>query len=477
MKQRMSHKKITSGEVVAWGKNLIRSPELIRERIVYLREDVPLHIAAFLIDSGVKGVLMAHGGKNYHPLILLDEAGIPALSGVGVLSIAGSVVTIDASTKSFTLGTPPRKEVEEKVVIPKSRTPIYANVGLPHAIVTAASMEVDGIGLLRTEFVLARTLSRLLDVEISDGITVGQALEATNEADVVYQIAKHPTLSNELKADLKTAIGLALEMFRGKQVIVRTLDIARAFNDPMGNRGIRRCIAEGGATIRILAEAIIEALQQAEGNNDIGVVLPLVSHYSQISSALEILLSTGLRLRGARAGPLSIKYGWEIELPAAAINNELWLEAYEVEYGHMPHFIGFGTNDLTQFTIALGRDVSSQEKDALTRKYLNELYDETDISVVRQIVEVSKHCAKKSIRFFAFGEAAASKTFGQLMLSLGLIPSVSVDNVWKARVMAREFEDEGNQELARVRYISEVCQRYPLKTQKKVEAALSRILN
>ncbi len=78
------------------------------------------------------------------------------------------------------------------------------------------------------------------------------------------------------------------------------LDIARHLDEPMGNRGIRRCVGSGGATIRLLCEAIREVLEERGGH--IGLILPLVSHYSQIRATMEQVLSTGLPGKPASSG-------------------------------------------------------------------------------------------------------------------------------------------------------------------------------
>ena len=538
--------KVVSGEVIEWKEVFLKNPSLVKDKIVYNKGSAPLYRMAFLIDNHVKAVLMEEGGKNYHPLILLSDAGVPAVAGIGEISLHRKDVTVDSGNGIIYEGEVEfKKEIKEvEIEIPELTTKVYVNVGYPTALESAAKSGADGIGLLRTEFTAVRTLSRILcDRDLKDKKfefkgekrTVKESIEMSNEADVIYAMAKDVALREELKKDLIETIKMAMEYFGKREIIVRTLDIARSENDPMGNRGIRRCVGEGGETIRILADAIKESLEEERGNYNIGVILPLVSHYSQIKTALDIFLDTGLRLKGeSTQNKPQIMYGWEIEQPAASQSNELWLEAFKSEYGRPPDFIGIGTNDLTQFTIALGRDVYTNEEDlrylfsidigledelnrgkiseklkdvfetkgyslsdnAIVMKeeedkwiitdeekfivkrddgklniyenYLENLYDEQDFSVIRQIYEVSTQCKKyrekyERPRLFLLGQAAAREKYAKLMFSFDIIPSVGVESVGKVKEYAYNFEKQENpKEEVIKKYIENLCDKqYP----------------
>lgn len=466
--------KVVSGEVIEWEEDFLENPSLVRNKIAYNKGSAPLYRMAFLIDNHVKAVLMEEGGKNYHPLILLTDAEVPAVAGIGKIPLHGKDVTVDSENGIIYEGESGlKKEIKEvEVEIPEITTKVYVNVGYPTALKSAAKSGADGIGLLRTEFTAVRTLSRILcDRGLKDKKfefkgkkrTVKEAIKMSNEADVIYAMAKDGTLREEFKKDLLETIEKAMEHFGKKEIIIRTLDIARGENNPMGNRGIRRCVGEGGDTIRILADAIKESFEEG-GNHNIGVILPLVSHYSQIKAALDILLNTGLKLKeDSTQNEPQIMYGWEIEQPAASQNNELWLEAFKSEYGRPPDFIGIGTNDLTQFTIALGRDVYTNEEDLKVKNYLSNLYDECDFSVVRQIYEVSKQCKEAGTRSFLLGQAAAREKYAKLMFSFDITPSVEVESVGKVKEYAYNFEKQGNpKEEVIKKYIDDLCKKqYP----------------
>jgi len=457
-----------TGQVINWSDSLINTPDAIREKIVYSKGDTPLYRIAILIDNGAKAVLLEKGGRNYHPLILLSDAIVPGIAGIGEVNLAGKVVTVDSGEGVVYEGRAELKkrvgvtEEDKEIKVPRIKSKVYVNVGYPTALEVAAKTGADGVGLLRTEFTAVRTLSRLLTKKIFKGMTVKQLTEKSNEADIIYAMAKHKDLKKHMKSDLVTTVTGAINWFGEREVIIRTFDLARDEDDPLGNRGIRRCIAEGGHSLRVLAEAIKESLAAGEGNHKLGIILPLVSHYSQIETALEIILDTGLTLdRRENDSKARIRFGWEIEQPAASQNNEIWLEAFTREYGEPPHFIGIGTNDLTQFTIALGRDVYSREKEPKVKEYLRQLYDEKDFSVIKQIYEISRQCRGIGTRLFLLGEAAANLEYAKLILSFGIVPSVSIGSVRKIRHLAYEFERKQTPKEVIEKYVDSLCKKYP----------------
>lgn len=472
-----NNKQIVSGEVTEWTEALIESPYLITNKVIYSKGESPLYRMAILVDNGAKAVLLEEGGKNYHPLILLGDADIPAIAGIGKHNLHGKIMTVDSMSGSIYFEKVKYKKkisLERVIKTHNTQTDVYVNVGYPTALKAAAETGADGIGLLRTEFCAARTLSKVLNEKVTRFTTIKQLIEKTSEADAVYIMANNDNLKNYLISDLKDAIITAGNFFGEKDITVRTLDIARGEKEALGNRGIRRCIAEGGHSLRVIAEAAKKALKEKRERLNIVIILPLVSHYSQIKTTLDIFLNSGLKLRNQSTQErMSIKFGWEIEQPAASQNNEIWIDAFTREYGQPPHVIGIGTNDLTQFTIAFGRDVYSQEKDQKAKNYLKNLYDERDFSVIRQIYEVSKQCRKAGIKLFLLGEAAADQTCARLFLSFSIIPSVSISKVKLVRNIAYTFEEKKTtpQEIVS-EYVDSICNNYPKKARAVVRKNL-----
>jgi phosphoenolpyruvate-protein kinase (PTS system EI component) len=470
--------KVVSGELIEWRDKFFDYPDSVKDKIIYNKGNMPLYRAAFLVDTGVKAVLMEEGGTNYHPLILIKHAEVVTVAGIGDVDFESKIITVDGGKGIIYEGEMPIKKREErKRRILDTRTKVYASLD-PAAFGLAVEAGADGIGLLRTEYIASRTILKILNKELYDGLTVKEAIKNSNEADVIYAISKNKDLRDYLKLDLKNTIKNAMDCFAEKEIIIRTIDIAREATESMGNRGIRRCIAEGGETIKILAEAIKESIEEKKGNYNIGVILPLVSHYSQIKTALEIILSTGLRLKqNGIQDRLGIQFGWEIEQPAATENNEIWLIAFKAEYGQYPHYIAIGTVDLTQFTIALGRDTYSKEKNLDVQNYLNKLSNESDLSVVKQIYEVSKHCKQAGTKLFILGQVVTNPNYLRLMLSFGLIPSVGASSIKKVKFIVSKFEKQGNSKEIIRKYIEIICDQYIIQARRNIRYKLIEIFD
>jgi phosphoenolpyruvate-protein kinase (PTS system EI component) len=460
---------VITGAIIEWDDGFLDHPEPLADAVVYDRGQTPLYRAAFIAEHRAKALLMAEGGKNYHPLILASEAGLPAIAGVGRLeNMTGQQVTLDVKTGTVYSGslvdqftTDAHVDSEPSNSLPAAPD-VYVNVGYPSALESASGSGAAGIGLLRTEFVAVKILALNLNQPLDDGCCWRNLLEQEggNEADALYAIAQDKGGKKLLERGFQDVVGEAVARFGTRQVIVRTLDIAQRLDEPMGNRGIRRCVGSGGETIRILCKAIRAVL--ADQGGQIGLILPLVSHYSQIKQAVECLLESGLSLKRAGSNaPYQITFGWEIEQPAASQNNDLWLAAFTAEFGQPPHMIGIGTNDLTQFTIALGRDVASEQPAPEMASYLNNLYDEHDFSVVRQILEAAVRCRQVGSRVFLLGQVGADPILAPLMFAYGVTPSVATNRVAQVQRLVAGCLEEGAHERAINAYRDWVVNTYP----------------
>lgn len=461
---------VVTGTIVEWDDGFLDQPEPLSGAVVYDKGQTPLFRAAFIAEKGAKALLMAEGGKNYHPLILANEAGLPAIAGVGRLeNITGQQVTLDVEAGTVYRGcafeqitTDADAHVDSQPSHPPEMPSVYVNVGYPSALEAASCSGAAGIGLLRTEFAAVKTLALNLNQSLDDGRSWRDLLEQDggNEADALYTIAQDKSSKTLLECGFQDVVGQAVTRFGTREVIVRTLDIAQRLDEPMGNRGIRRCVGSGGETIRLLCRAIRGVL--ADQGGQIGLILPLVSHYEQIKQAVECVLESGLNLKrtGSNA-PYQITFGWEIEQPAASQNNDLWLAAFAAEFGQPPHMIGIGTNDLTQFTMALGRDVASEEPVPEMASYLNTLYDEHDFSVIRQILEAAVRCRQVGSRVFLLGQVGADPMLAPLMFAYNVIPSVATNRIAQVQRMAAACVEKGAHEKAINSYRDWIVDTYP----------------
>jgi len=268
-------------------------------------------------------------------------------------------------------------------------TAIKVIMDLPDFAEKAAQTGADGIGLLRCEFMILKHKEHPYHM-----ITTG----------------KREELVQDLTRDI-TKIALA---FKGKPVWYRTLDAPtdefrnleggeeepEEDNPMMGWRSIRRSLDQ---TELLLAE--FEAIKRVHdsGLTNVGVMLPLVTHVEQISKAKEYLKQVGLE-------PMeNIEFGVMIETPASVqIIEEICEEGVD--------FISFGTNDLTQFTLACDRNSAKVQK----------WYNEKHPAVLRQINHVVQVCKKHNVETSICGQAGSDPEMAEFLVKIG-IDSISAN--------------------------------------------------
>ncbi|MBI5872353.1 phosphoenolpyruvate synthase [archaeon] len=362
------------------------------------------------------------GGISCHASIVGREMGIPVIVGTTNASQIlkeGQFITVDATNGKvydgdIALETSEEKNAgqfyaEEEKIEFETITKVKVMVDLPeHASEIARKTNADGIGLLRCEFMLANT-----------------------KVHPVYLIEheRKEELLNEIIAGLTTIAGA----FKGKPIWYRTSDfrtdeyreLEGGENEPhednpmMGWHGIRRSLDE----IKLL-ETEFEAVKHvAEEGHELAVMLPVITHIEQIRKAKEIMKSVGL----------NCKLGIMIETPAAVqIIEELCNEGIA--------FISFGTNDLTQFTLAVDRN----------NEHVQNLYDEMHPAVLKQIKRVIDVCKKHNVETSICGQAGSRPEMAEFLVKAG-IDSITAapDAVNKIRKIVAQAERKLLLEAAR----------------------------
>ncbi|WP_297534655.1 phosphoenolpyruvate synthase, partial [Thermococcus sp.] len=349
-------------------------------------------------------IVTDEGGRTCHAAIVGRELGIPTVVGTKVATKVlkdGMLVTVDGTRGVVYKGIVKsllKKEKEEKaeggkVVVAGAplitATEVKVNVSMPEVAERAAATGADGVGLLRAEH-------------------------------MILSIGKHPVKfikegkEEELVEKLADGIRKVVEAFYPRRVWYRTLDApTNEFrelpggedepverNPMLGWRGIRRSLDQPE-----LLKAEFKAIKKLvdEGYDNIGVMLPLVSHPEQIRKAKEIARSVGLEPHK------DVEWGVMIETPASAlIIEDLIKEGID--------FVSFGTNDLTQYTLAIDRD----------NERVFKLYDEKHPAVLKLIENVIKVCKKYGVETSICGQAGSDPKMVRLLVRMG-IDSVSAN--------------------------------------------------
>ena len=345
----------------------------------------------------ILGFVTSGGSTNSHTAILARTLGITAVVNTGTqlhTDVEGKTVIVDGFTGTVYLDPDPatldkmkkkQAEAEERkirleayrgkgsVTVDGYKVNVFANIGNPDNVPQALANDAEGIGLFRSEF-------------------------------LYLENATYPTEEQQFEAYKKT-----VEMMEGKTVVIRTLDIGadkkvdyfdlKAEENPaMGMRAIRICL-----TRPTLFKTQLRALCRASAYGKIAIMFPMIISVDEVRRSRELLrqVQNELRHEGI-AFDESMEVGIMIETPAAAlISDEL---AKEVD------FFSIGSNDLTQYTLAIDR----QQTD------LDNFFDPRHPALLRLIEMTVKNGHKEGIWVGICGELGADLSLTEDFLRMGV---------------------------------------------------------
>jgi phosphotransferase system enzyme I (PtsI) len=366
------------------------------EQVIVVAQELSPGLTVQLDREHVVGLISEEGTRTAHAAILAHSLGIPAVMGLaGALAAIppGMLVLLDGQSGLVVLD-PTRDELDEAktqvsrrhrlelqleaivdapAVTPEGSTiTLMGNVDLPEEIEAAVRVGAQGVGLLRTEFLL--TGRAVLPTE-------------TEQADYFRREA--------------TA-------FHGRTVVIRSYDLGGdkfpvAFQAPneanpfLGWRSIRVCLDQPE-----VFRPQVRAVLRAAADRDIRLMLPLVTLVEEVEAARAIVLQEGeaLRRAGVRAAE-SVPVGVMIETPAAALTADRLAEVSD--------FFSVGTNDLTQYTLAVDRGNAR----------LAARFTPHHPSIVRQLRDVREVGRAAGIPVSVCGEMASDALSAVLLLGLG----------------------------------------------------------
>ena len=383
-------------------------------------------MTAGIIKENVEGIITEVGGKTSHSAILARALEIPA-----VLSIDGIVdkvtdgmnIAVDGNNGICIIDPTVEETAEyvgrkrkwlvqketlkvfmgkETVTADGKAVSLYGNIGKPEDAEQVKSCDGEGIGLFRTEF-LFMGASQL------------------------------PSEDQQFEAYRKAA-----EIMEGKEVIIRTLDVggdkdipylglAKEDNPFLGFRAVRYCLANE-ASYRVQ----LRALLRASAYGHIKIMVPLVTCVDEIR-AVKAMVEVIKKEFDAAGIPYDkdIQVGVMIETPAAALIADLLAKEAD--------FFSIGTNDLTQYTMAVDRGNAKVA-------YLYSAYNPAVLRSMKYIIESAN---KAGIMVGMCGEAAADPLLIPLLISFGLNEfSVSATSVLATRAVINKWTKEDADLLA-----------------------------
>lgn len=367
------------------------------EPVIIGAEDLAPSETVQLDKSKILAFITEKGSSNSHTSILARTMNIPAVIGAeGILAEEneGKEIIVDGFTgevfidpdeeAAARLKEKKRQADEQKAMLQKLRgvkpqtkdgqdIMLYANIGSMEDLPAVYANDGMGIGLFRSEF--------------------------------IYLERDHYPTEDEQFAIYKSVA----EKMLGKRVIIRTLDIGADkqvdyFNMPkeenpaMGVRAIRICLKR-----QDVFKMQLRALYRASVYGKIAIMFPMISSVSEVRRIKGICKEVREQL-AAEGIPFSenVELGIMIEVPAAAITSDLL--AQEVD------FFSIGTNDLTQYTLAVDRQ--NMEAD--------EFYDTHHPAILRLIKMTVENSHRHGIWTGICGELAADMALTETFLAMGV---------------------------------------------------------
>lgn len=366
----------------------------LNKPVILIAQDLAPSETVQLDKNMLLAFVTEQGSSNSHTAILARSMNIPALIGVPIQKEwNGKMAVVDGYTGTLYLDPDEetlkelkkRKQAEdeerqlllelkgkEDVTLDGKHIKLYANIGNISDVAAVMKNDAEGIGLFRSEF--------------------------------LYLEKDHfPTEEEQFQAYKTVA-----EMMAGKKVIIRTLDIgadkqAEYFqleheeNPAMGYRAIRICLTQPE-----IFKTQLRALFRASAFGNIAIMYPMIISVEEIRKIKEIVEEVKSELREQGVQFSEVEQGIMIETPAAAVMSDVLAE--EVD------FFSIGTNDLTQYTLAIDRQNAK----------LDSFYDAHHPAILRMIQTVIDNGHSKGCWVGICGELGADTELTETFLKMGI---------------------------------------------------------
>lgn len=385
------------------------------EPVILIAKDLAPSETVQMDKSKLLAFVTELGSANSHTAILARTMNIPALIGVPVSEeLDGRMGIVDGNTGTLivdpdedTLKKYEEKRQEEErqrellqtlknkedVTLDGKHIRLYANIGSVGDTAKVLANDADGIGLFRSEF---------LYLEKDD----------------------YPTEEEQFKAYKAVA-----ETMAGKKVIIRTLDIGadkqvdyfqldKEDNPAMGYRAIRICLDRMD-----IFRTQLRAIYRASAYGNIAIMYPMIISVKEVQEAKAMAEQVQAELKSQGIPYGQVEQGIMIETPASVIISDLL--AQEVD------FFSIGTNDLTQYTLAIDRQNAK----------LDPIYDSHHPAVLRMIQMVVDNGHKGGCWVGICGELGADQSLTETFLRMGIDElSVTPAAVLPIRKIIRETD-------------------------------------
>jgi phosphotransferase system enzyme I (PtsI) len=394
IKERAADIKDVSERLISVLQDIEEEKIEINEPYIMVADDLSPSETVQLDKSKILAFVTRYGSVNSHTAILARTMNIPALVGIDIpddidnkqgivdgfkgmfyieptdeLHSTMDKIRIDEIKKKDLL-----KELKGKETITQSgkKINLYANIGNVEDVLSVMQNDGEGIGLFRSEF-------------------------------LYLEKSSYPSEEDQFKSYKKVAESMA-----GKKVIIRTLDIGadkqieyfnldKEENPAMGYRAIRICLDR-----EEIFKTQLRAIFRASAFGNLSIMYPMIISTDEIHKIKEIVKEVKCELKEQDIDFKDIEEGVMIETPAAVMISDLL--AKEVD------FFSIGTNDLTQYTLAIDRQNSKLDK----------IFNPHHLSLLRMIKLVITNAHKEGKWVGICGELASDFELTETFLEMGI---------------------------------------------------------
>lgn len=364
--------------------------------VIVLAEELTPSDTVRMDTAHVKGIATKLGGATAHSAIIARTLGIPAAAGIdgwqtealnghmAILDGADGTLTVDPTDEETASYQSRKAQADcEAQALEAFRTcpsqtkdgatlEICANIGTPQEAQQAMEYGADGVGLFRSEFLF-------MDRD---------ALPTEDEQFEAYRTAA--------------------QTMAGKPLIIRTLDVGgdkklptlelpHEDNPFLGFRAIRMTLSHPE-----IFRPQLRAILRAAAYGDVRVMFPMIGSMDQLREAKALLREQEQTLQAEGVPTGSVKVGMMVEIPAAAVLAE--------EFAKEVDFFSIGTNDLTQYALAVERGNAA----------VAHLYAPEHPAVLRLIAMTAQAAAERHIPCGMCGEAAGDPKLAPAFVGMGV---------------------------------------------------------
>jgi len=417
MKERAADVKDVSEHVISVLSGSDSQAFSTEEPVIILADDLAPSETVQLDKSKVLAFVTVHGSTNSHTAILAKTMNIPALISTPVdlnMDLDGKLAIVDGFTGTLyvepdtaILKKMKRKQIEsiekkellkvlkgkENITLDGKMIKLYANIGGLSDVASVLQNDAGGIGLFRSEF-----------------LYLGKNDYPTE--DEQFQVYK-----------------TVAENMAGKKVIIRTLDIGadkqvdyfhldKEDNPAMGYRAIRICLDR-----KDIFKTQLRAIFRASVYGTIAIMYPMIISVEEVYEIKKVVEEVKAELTEQSLPFSEVEEGIMIETPAAALISDIL--AKEVD------FFSIGTNDLTQYTLAIDRQ----------NPKLDKIYDSHHPAILRLIKMIVDNAHAAGIWVGICGELGADISLTETFLKMGMDEiSVSPTFILSIRKKIRETD-------------------------------------